>query len=232
MAIRDFGNFATAPVGSCYPDRAGSAAAGIRPPLVAGISGSEKDGADSIVMSGGYEDDEDYGDVVIYTGHGGNDPNTGKQIADQHWTRGNLPSERTKPMASLCVIRGGNLSSPYAPTEGFRYHGLYFVEHSWRRKGNPGFRYVGLDSSETTLRRQPGSPQSRTNFWVTLHHPKRPQRFIRVVRNTAVVQTVKQLHEFSANLWHHLNSAPPDRTRKVRIQPLSPPPTSRRTRHD
>jgi hypothetical protein len=37
----------------------------------------------SIVLSGGYVDDEDLGDVIIYTGEGGRDPNTGRQIADQ-----------------------------------------------------------------------------------------------------------------------------------------------------
>jgi integrase len=41
---------------------------------MAGISGGEREGADSIVVSGGYEDDEDYGDVIVYTGAGGNDP--------------------------------------------------------------------------------------------------------------------------------------------------------------
>ncbi len=51
------------------------------------ISGSGSDGADSIVVSGGYEDDIDAGDEIIYTGHGGNDPQTGKQIADQTLTR-------------------------------------------------------------------------------------------------------------------------------------------------
>ena len=45
--------------------------------------GSQADGADSIVVSGGYEDDEDDGDTIIYTGHGGNDANSKKQIADQ-----------------------------------------------------------------------------------------------------------------------------------------------------
>jgi hypothetical protein len=34
-------------------------------------------------LSGGYEDDEDHGDVIVYTGYGGRDPATGKQISDQ-----------------------------------------------------------------------------------------------------------------------------------------------------
>ena len=54
--------------------------------LQAGIAGGEAHGADSIVVSGGYEDDEDCGDVIVYTGQGGNDPATKKQIADKTLT--------------------------------------------------------------------------------------------------------------------------------------------------
>ena len=43
----------------------------------------------SIVLSGGYVDDEDLGDVIIYTGEGGRDPITGQQIADQQLLSGN-----------------------------------------------------------------------------------------------------------------------------------------------
>lgn len=59
-------------------------------PLQHGISGAGAEGADSIVVSGGYEDDEDYGDLIIYTGAGGRDPATGAQIADQEFEVQNL----------------------------------------------------------------------------------------------------------------------------------------------
>lgn len=55
-----------------------------------GIDGNQKEGTSAIVLSGGYEDDEDEGDQIIYTGAGGNDPNTNKQIENQSWkNRGN-----------------------------------------------------------------------------------------------------------------------------------------------
>ncbi|KAL0376847.1 UNVERIFIED_CONTAM: Histone-lysine N-methyltransferase family member SUVH9 [Sesamum calycinum] len=38
--------------------------------------------ATSIIVSGGYEDDEDAGDVIVYTGHGGQDKNN-KQVAPE-----------------------------------------------------------------------------------------------------------------------------------------------------
>jgi hypothetical protein len=44
----------------------------------------------SIVLSGGYVDDEDLGDVIIYTAVGGRDQRSGRQIADQQLTAGNL----------------------------------------------------------------------------------------------------------------------------------------------
>jgi putative restriction endonuclease len=63
--------------------------AGVHRALQAGIVGSSGSGAESIVLSGGYADDEDYGDVIIYTGHGGRDPANSRQIEDQTFTRQN-----------------------------------------------------------------------------------------------------------------------------------------------
>ena len=69
--IRVFGHIHGIPVGSRYPDRESLAVAGVHKPTQAGISYSEKEGADSIVASGGYEDGVGCGDVLIYTGMGG-----------------------------------------------------------------------------------------------------------------------------------------------------------------
>ena len=93
---RVFGAIPKIPVGSLFRNRQEVAEAGVHRPLQAGISGAEKEGAESVVLSGGYEDDQDHGDVVIYTGHGGNDPHTGQQIADQELTRGNLALARNQ----------------------------------------------------------------------------------------------------------------------------------------
>jgi len=46
----------------------------------AGIDGNGIEGASAIVLSGGYEDDRDLGDEIIYTGAGGNDNNTLKEV--------------------------------------------------------------------------------------------------------------------------------------------------------
>ena len=41
---------------------------GVHYPPVAGIAGQSKCGAQSVVLSGGYEDDEDHGEWFLYTG--------------------------------------------------------------------------------------------------------------------------------------------------------------------
>jgi putative restriction endonuclease len=137
---RIFGHIPNVEVGTLFPDRDALATAGVHRPLVAGISGSQTEGADSIVASGGYEDDEDYGDVLIYTGHGGNDPSTGSQIADQVLERGNLAlAVSCREGLPVRVTRGANLASPFAPQTDYRYDGLYVVERYWRERGRSGF---------------------------------------------------------------------------------------------
>ena len=48
-----------------------------------GIDGDPNLGAAAICLSGGYEDDKDFGDVIIYTGAGGQDSKTREQVRDQ-----------------------------------------------------------------------------------------------------------------------------------------------------
>lgn len=57
--------------------------AGVHRPHVAGIHGRENDGAFSLVLSGGYEDDVDDGDEFLYTGSGGRDLSGNKRVASQ-----------------------------------------------------------------------------------------------------------------------------------------------------
>ena len=93
-ANRVFGHIADNPVGTTYLDRKAAANAGVHRPLQGGICGGE-DGAESIVVSGGYVDDQDYGDVIVYTGQGGRDPDSGRQI--QTPGRPNLSGDRRGP---------------------------------------------------------------------------------------------------------------------------------------
>ena len=60
--------------------------------MVSGIVGDLSQGAYSICSSGGYEDDEDNGETLIYTGEGGKNlsegnKRTGKQTKHQELTK-------------------------------------------------------------------------------------------------------------------------------------------------
>ena len=89
-AVRHFGEIEGIAAGTEFANRAELSASGIHRPTQAGICGSSTKGADSIVVSGGYEDDEDYGDYLIYGGQAGFDPNTKQQNEDAALSRGNL----------------------------------------------------------------------------------------------------------------------------------------------
>ena len=128
--------------GQVFKDRQSLIDANLHRSTMAGIDGNGKDGAAAIVLSGGYQDDEDLGDEIIYTGHGGNDAATGNQIADQSWSSyGNsglvVSKLRNLPVR---VIRGFRHDSPFSPTKGYKFGGLYLVVHSWEEKGISGFR--------------------------------------------------------------------------------------------
>ena len=135
-----FGHLPDVPVGCHFESRAALSRAGVHGPRIAGIAGSGRLGARSVVLAGRYEDTEDYGDVIIYTGHGGRDVTTGRQIAHQTLTRGNLALAVSHIHdLPLRVIRGAGLDSPYAPIAGYRYDGLYRVAAYWPERGTSGY---------------------------------------------------------------------------------------------
>jgi hypothetical protein len=123
--------------------------AGIHRPTVAGIHPGPE-GAYSIALSGGYEDDIDLGDCFTYTGEGGRDLKgtkanpknlrTAAQSKDQSLSRGNKALIRSNETGlPVRVLRGYKLDSPFAPDEGYRYDGLYTVEKWWYTTGLAGF---------------------------------------------------------------------------------------------
>ncbi len=167
--------------------------AGVHRPLIAGISGSEKEGADSLVLSGGYEDDQDLGEEIIYTGHGGRDADTGKQTSHQKLTRGNLAlAFNNLNGLPVRVIPGDKLNSSYTPRSGYRYDGLYAVDDYWQEVGRSGFRvwrYRLLKLSQgpsysSTVAEAPG------DYSV----PRREVTVLRVVRDTAQARRIKALY--------------------------------------
>ncbi|CAH0385636.1 unnamed protein product [Bemisia tabaci] len=144
-----YGPVAGIKVGDCWEYRLECSTAGIHRPTVAGIHGGP-DGAYSIALSGGYEDDVDYGDHFTYTGAGGRDlkgtKTNPKNLRTAPQSKNQTPDG---PNAALIasvrtrnpvrVIRGYKLNSLYAPESGYRYDGLYTVDEYWTETGLSGF---------------------------------------------------------------------------------------------
>jgi putative restriction endonuclease len=162
---------------------------------MAGIAGSETEGADSIVLSGGYEDDEDLGEEIVYTGHGGRDWGSKRQVAHQHLTKGNLALARSSIEGlPVRVIRGANLDSPYAPRSGYRYDGLYLVEDFWQEVGKSGFRVwryslVKLQGLPTRIDAVSGAAAASSAA------QRREVTVVRLVRDTAHGRRIKALYD-------------------------------------
>lgn len=105
-----------------------------------GKSGESDPLAVSIVMSGGYKDNEDHGDEFWYTGQGGNDYRGSKgQMVHQQLVSGNLGLVNAcKEKVAVRVLRG-NLAEGSDVKE-YIYDGLYDVAEYKTETGNDGFR--------------------------------------------------------------------------------------------
>jgi putative restriction endonuclease len=198
-----FGHIPGHPVGSRFKSRAELSESGVHRHRQAGISGSAGEGADSIVLSGGYEDDLDDGDEIVYTGHGGRDQETNKQIADQSFSRWN----RALAYSSLNglpvrVVRGAGHDSPYSPSNGYRYDGLYLVDDYWHETGRSGFRIwryrltklVDRPMLPNEGRSAPGAQDAPSEA------PRRPTTVLRIVRDTRQARRIKELYDYRCQM--------------------------------
>ncbi|MEE6487651.1 hypothetical protein FKM82_014977 [Ascaphus truei] len=149
------------PVGMSWKFRVQASESGVHRPHVAGIHGRSNDGAYSLVLAGGYEDDVDHGNEFTYTGSGGRDlsgnKRTAEQSCDQKLTNMNraLALNCSAPINDkdgsvaknwragkpVRVVRNakGRKHSKYAPEDGNRYDGIYKVVKYWPEKGKSGF---------------------------------------------------------------------------------------------
>jgi putative restriction endonuclease len=200
MSETNFGEIPEYPEGTEFENRYSLSAARVHRPTQAGIGGSQGIGADSIVLSGGYEDDEDHGDVIIYTGQGGRDPKTGKQVAHQTLSLVNLALARNKTLGlPVRVIRGAGHKSEYSPTNGYRYDGLYRVADYWREVGREGFyvwryRLERIRSDDAEIE---GSGEDEVEFIQTgTPAPRIRTSVLRIVRDTRQSRWVKEQYDY------------------------------------
>ena len=222
MADRIFGSIPGYPPGTSFASRRALHAAGVHRPLQAGISGSQSEGADSIVLSGGYADDTDFGDEILYTGEGGRDPATGDQVQDQRLNRGNLALAKSCQLGlPVRVIRGAGAGSRYAPDEGYRYDGLYRVESFWMEEGVAGyyvwrFRLVRTyDDLAPTVAEESAtySPAERVDRYTT-----------RIVRDTEQGRRLKRRYDYRCQVCgERLEGAAGPYAETAHIRPLGRP---------
>ncbi|MYZ37885.1 MULTISPECIES: YDG/SRA domain-containing protein [unclassified Streptomyces] len=164
-----------------------------------GISwGRDEEGqraADAIVLSKGYEDDRDGWNEVLYTGAGGRDENTGRQVEDQTWDNpGNAGLRRSQAKGyQIRVIRGATGERIYSPSSGYRYDGLYEVVDSTLEDGKAGFKICRF-----TLRRLPFDKQELMPMGQQVRDafdgspPRKTATVERIVRDTSTARRVKQ----------------------------------------
>ncbi|KAK1259641.1 E3 ubiquitin-protein ligase ORTHRUS 2 [Acorus gramineus] len=134
-------------VGESWEDRLECRQWGAHLPHVAGIAGQSEYGAQSVSLSGGYEDDEDHGEWFLYTGSGGRDLSGNKrtnkeQSFDQKFEKLNeaLRISCKKGYPVRVVRSHKEKRSSYAPESGVRYDGIYRIERCWRKAGTQGFK--------------------------------------------------------------------------------------------
>jgi len=218
--VRHFGEIEGVNAGTEFANRAELSASGIHRPTQAGICGSGNEGAESIVVSGGYEDDEDYGDYLIYGGQAGFDPNTKQQNEDAELIRGNL-----------ALVVSYNKGLPVRVTRGlgsrqhtYRYDGLYLVERWWVDRGKTGFRIYRF-----ALRKIDDKPISTPAGELPLpasnQEPDRVKSYTtRIVRETLASEAVKEAHQHVCQACSAVIELPGGKhAQAVHIRPLGRP---------
>jgi putative restriction endonuclease len=196
MPKKAFGHIPGIEVGTIFPSRVTLKEAGLHSQSRAGISGAQPEGADAVVLSGEYEDDEDRDTEVIYTGQGGRDPATGKQVADQKLTRGNLGLVITRNKGlPLRVIRKVD--------ERYRYDGLYRVADAWHETGKSGYvvwRYRLLAFADSGDAGHVGKELPLLEDISGQTPPKRTSLVSRVVRDTKKSREIKERYKYTCQI--------------------------------
>ena len=201
---KNFGSIPGVIAGDHFENRSALREAGVHMALVAGIDGNAKEGASSIVLNGGYVDDLDLGNEIIYTGHGGNDPNTKKQIADQNWDDSGNKALIVSELRGLPVrvTRGFKHKSKYSPISGYQYGGLYSVVEHFEQTGKDGFKICRyrLEKIEKTDFIE-DIEQNESDLTAGNEYPKRtPTSTLRVVRDTELSKKIKLLYNYTCQV--------------------------------
>lgn len=160
--------------------------------------GRAKDGTNnmSIVLSGGYVDDEDLGDVIIYTGEGGRDPNTGVQIRDQVVEGGNKSLVEAFEYGNPVYVTRGSSGhkSKLSPASGYVFAGEYYISDHWIEKGVDGFNVVRF---KLVNNEAPAEPRTG---WTTAAAQRVEYTSKRIIRDTSLAKRIKELYDYTCQV--------------------------------
>jgi putative restriction endonuclease len=233
-----FGSIAGIAPGHEFANRLELWGAGVHRQTQAGISSRHGGGAESIVLSGGYEDDEDWGSVIVYTGRGGRSAETTQQVADQTLTGPNLELVRNEqtglPLRVTRKITTGHSSF-------YRYAGLYRVVSHWADTGKSGYRIwrfrleLLLDvvtEAEAISLASTGQNELFDSTDLMVAEPsagyepalRQEATILRIVRDSAVTRRVKMLHDYCCQVCGvRLHGAAGPYAEAAHIKPLGAP---------
>jgi putative restriction endonuclease len=173
------------PLGARFLNRRSLYDARIHRDIRRGICGGpdKKRGAESVVLSGGHEDDRDLGQIVYYTGIGKRD-SSGRLTADQEFGGLNrslaVNAQTAQPIRLIRGVSGE-----------FEYSGLFIVEDAFLRPGASGFQICQyrLRSLQSAGESDSGDiKQAEAKRVLTTHY--------RLVRDAGVPTRVKVLYGY------------------------------------
>ncbi|WP_082557025.1 YDG/SRA domain-containing protein [Modestobacter sp. Leaf380] len=178
--------------GATFTNRRALHQAGVHRDIRRGICGSglPGQGVESVLLSGGYEDDEDLGDLLFYTGQGGRV--AGKQVADQLM-------QGVNASLALNVDSGQPVRLVRSTAHGFRYDGLYGVEDAWVAPGLSGYLICRYRlRSRTPLAEVIDGRANRES--ATGEVKRRQTTLYRLVRDGALPDQVKALYDYRCQI--------------------------------
>lgn len=220
MAEKVFGEIEGFPPGTTFRTRKEVSEAGLHGPWQSGIHGTAAEGACSVVASGGYVDDEELGDSLHYTGHGGRDPATGKQIRDQSLEDPGNAALVTSYLQSLPVrVITGQSGGPYV------YKGLHRVREYASYPGQDEFEVWKFLLEPIENLEPPLTTDGLTAIPTGESQPTRETtRVQRIVRSSSVVEFVKRLHDNACQVCGTALTHPGGKTSEgAHVRPLGAP---------
>ncbi|XP_027355396.1 E3 ubiquitin-protein ligase ORTHRUS 2-like [Abrus precatorius] len=211
-------------VGECWNDRLECRQWGAHFVPIGGIAGQSHRGAQSVVLSGGYVDDQDHGEWFLYTGSGGKDLSGNKRTNknhsfDQQFDKYNraLQVSCLKGYPVRVVRSHKEKRSSYAPERGVRYDGIYRIEKCWQIAGLQGFKicrylFVRCDNEPAP--------------WTSDDHGDRPRPLplIRELKKATVIfertETPSWDFDEEDSRWKWKKSPPPSRQKVQNEEPI------------